>query len=84
MPDMSGPGSKSVDIDAEKHATNYLSSVVRAIRADVGGTIKFHVLGDAAATYRTATLADGEKLDLFYIDHVYAVGTSATGLLGVV
>jgi len=81
--DMSGPCAKSIDIDAEKHATNYLSSVIRAIYCETtAGTVKFHVLHDEAATYRTVTLAIGQKFDMYYIDRVYAIGTTATGLLG--
>ncbi len=83
-PSISGPGSKSVDIDAEVSNTEKLSATCRAIRADMGGTMKFHVVGDDESTFRTVTLADGEKYDLHYIDQVWDTGTSATGLLGAI
>jgi hypothetical protein len=82
QPDFSGPCASSIDIDAEKSNSALLSKTVRAIRCGVAGDVVFHVLNDAAATFRTVTLAAGDKFDLFYIDQVKNTGTTATGLLG--
>ena len=80
---VAGPGSRTVDVSAEKHATNFLSFTVRAIRADGAGTLVFHAVGDGDAVTRTVTVVAGEVFDLCYIDRVLATST-ATGMLGVV
>ena len=79
--DMSGPGADIVDVSTEKHATEYLSQTVRAIRADGAGTLVFYPSGRSVS--RTITMVAGEVFDLCYVDRVLATST-ATGLLGFV
>lgn len=74
---INAPVRKTIDIDAEKHASNPLTVVPRAIVCNVAGNVVCRFAGDSAD--RTLTLLAG--ITYFYaLSHVRSA--TATGVLG--
>lgn len=78
LPTMAVPRA-TIDVDAEKHDDDPLSSPIRALRVGAGGDVTVRYTDDAVD--RTFTLADGEYLQGI-ITHVRDTGTDATGVIG--
>lgn len=71
------PTRKTIDIDAEKHASNPLSIVPRAIVCNVAGNVVVRFPGDSAD--RTLVLLAGVVYS-YAVSHVRSA--TATGVIG--
>ena len=79
--DMTSPASRVISITP--HATNEIPEVVRALRFDVGGTVRFIPVANLDSEPVNYTVVAGEILPV-RVRRVLVTGTTASGITGLI